>query len=99
MSLTTLYKYPEETRTYSFDFSNQVEIAGGETLSDGTATVTYISTGDVGLTIGDATVSGTTVLAEISGGVLGTTYVVVAVVDTSGGSTIAAAGKLKIDRT
>lgn len=96
--MADLYKYPEESRLYAFDFADQTEIAGGDTLASG-ATVTDLTSGSATLVIGAAAISGTQVQANISGGAAGDSTTLLAQVTTAAGKVLACQGRLIIRRT
>jgi len=95
----TLIKYPEESRQYAFDFSPQIEVAAGATLT-GTPTVTpsRIEGGGGQLTIGSIVIAGRTVSMRISGGSNNSVHQIVCSVSTNAGDTLAAIGLLLIAR-
>lgn len=95
-----LIKYPAEVRQYTFDFSEQVEIAAGDTLA-GTATIVIeMITGDAAVSLVSSSVSIATpyVHTILSGGVEGERYRVECQVTTTAGRTLGAVGILKIKR-
>lgn len=77
-------KTSNESRVYSFDFSQAAELVAGQTLT-GTPTVSAYPSG---LTIGAASISGSKVQAQISGGTAGVIYLVHSLVSTSVGSVL-----------
>lgn len=89
-----LKKIAAESRQYDFDFTNQVEIAAGQTLT-GTPTVTSSPSG---LTLTGPVLDSTNKKAQvtISGGTVNETYEVTCTVGTSGGATLVACGELLI---
>lgn len=93
-----LIKFPEETRTYAFDFSEQAEVVGGETLTPTCAISSTRISGTGSITVGSAVQSGNRVTAQISGGTLGDRYELLATVTTSSGAILAAVGELAIRR-
>jgi hypothetical protein len=96
--MTTLFKYPEETRTYVFDFSTQVEVAAGDSLSSGAAVTATCVSGTGTLTIGSPSIVSDTVQCTIAGGDLNDKHDVLCVVTTAAGSIIAQKGILSIVR-
>ena len=94
---TTLYKYPEESRLYGFDFSEQPELATS-TLT-GTPTITSrLKSGSGTLTIGTASISGSIVQFRVTGGTIGAVHEILCRVSTSGSDILAAIGLLKLER-
>lgn len=74
-----LKKTATEERIIELDWSDNPDLATGETLSSvGTPTCS-----PTGLTITDATVSGTTCQMKITGGTANTSYIVAALVTTT----------------
>jgi len=97
--LITLYKHPEESRQFGFDFALQPElVSGGETLASGSTVAHTVIEGTGTLTITSTQIVAKTVVCVISGGTLGDTYQLLCTVITSTGRTIAAAGKIHIMR-
>lgn len=97
--MSTLYKFPVEERVFGFDFSNQVEIADGEetvaAVNDVDATLLR---GDGEITLGTPAIyTGNKVGFQVTGGTLGDIYEVTCSIITSGGSIVAATGRLNID--
>lgn len=86
----SLAKRPTEVRNFDFDFGQQPEITGGETLS-GSPTVT---SGTSGLTIGAPSITGNKVRVQISSGTAETVYRLTCTVATSGSKTLVAIGDL-----
>lgn len=91
---TQLQKLVGESRLYDFDFTDQAEIEGGETLT-GTPTVTATP---AGLTLGSPVIGGASkkVQVRISAGTANTTYSLTCTVATSGGNTLQGCGVLKV---
>jgi hypothetical protein len=94
-----LQKYPGETRTYAFDFAEQVEIAdGGETLT-GTPTVAKTQLAGTGtITLGSPSIVGNKVQFTITGGDKGDLHDILVTVGTSGSATLQARGQLEISQ-
>lgn len=99
MSLVRLFKQPAESRLYTFEFADQVEIAdAGESLT-GTPTITVtLLSGSGSLTVGSPTISGTKVQVQISGGTAEDRFQVVCQVNTSGSHVLECTGELRIKR-
>ena len=95
----TLVKFPEESRGYAFDFSPQIEVAAGATLT-GTPTVTPSRIEGAGnqLSISSIAISGQTVTMRISGGSNNSVHQIVCSVSTNAGDTLSAVGLLLIAR-
>ena len=83
-----------ESRLYDLDFTDQKEIAAGETLT-GTPTVTATPSG---LTVGVPVLGGANkkVQVQISGGTANTAYLVLCTVGTNGGNTLQGCGTLYV---
>lgn len=98
MNLIKLFKQPGETRYYSFDFSLQDEIVGGDTLTGSPVPTVVQSTlsGSGALTLGSPLVSGNTVQLSVSGGVDGERYRLLCTVRTTGGFILQCAGELRV---
>jgi hypothetical protein len=95
-----LTKYPEETLTFSFDFSARSEIADqGQTLTSAPTVGVTRKAGSGSIVIGAPSISGSKVNVVISGGSLGDSFVLLCQVGTSGGSVLAEQGTLSIKRT
>jgi hypothetical protein len=82
MSHPTNRKYPTERRTVTFDFSEKMAVAAGETLSTVTITVPG------GITSSSPTTSGPLVSTRIGGGTAGEDYDIVCEVITSQSQTL-----------
>lgn len=94
-----LQKYPGETRTYAFDFADQVEIDDGNETLTGPPTVSKTQLAGIGtITLGSPSISGTKVQFTIAGGALGDLHDILVTVGTSGGSTLQARGQLEISQ-
>ncbi len=79
--------FPEEKRTIIIDFSNTDELEGGDTLS----TVSLCSiTPSSGVVLTTGSISGNTALTTISNLSADTNYTLTMVVNTTGGSKLAA---------
>lgn len=93
--MAALSKTSNESRVYTFDFTNVTEIAGGDTLT-GTPTV---SANPTGLTIGTPAVAGAAkkVTVRLSGGTSGVNYVVSCIVATTAGNTLEGEGTLIVE--
>lgn len=93
-SRTRQEKLTGESRLYDFDFTNQVEIAAGETL---TGTPTVVATPS-GLTLGSPTIGGANkkVQIRISGGAADVLYNLKCTVSTSGGNVLEGCGELLV---
>lgn len=89
---TTLFKYPSEIRSYSFDFSSFEEIAEGDTI----ASIISVTATPDGLTLGTRSIDGATVRVVISDGTGGTVYRVNCLVATSSGARIEGQGFLQL---
>lgn len=76
-----LLKDPDETKTYTIDFSNG--LASGETISTESLSISPSGLTDSSLTSDDDTVQ-----FKLSGGTLDTTYIVTATVTTSNSNTL-----------
>ena len=96
--MTTLSKHPEETRLYAFDFSEQKEITAGQTLVSALAISATRLEGSGLLILGAPVINGTRLDFTVAGGALGDTFELLCTVSTSGGATLAGAGRLKIER-
>lgn len=94
-NITTLEKFREESRLFSFDFSLQPEL---RTVPPAVLDAPAVTATPDGLTIGTPAVSGTRVNVQLSEGTNGVTYLVECLVNTDGGAVIAGIGKLKILR-
>jgi hypothetical protein len=79
MSLPARRKYPTENRVETFDFSEKMDVAGGETISTVTMTVPG------GITTSAPSVSGPLVSSRIAGGTAGQDYPVICQITTSTG--------------
>ena len=90
-------KRPGEERTYVFNFADQAEIVGGDTLT-GTPTVaeTLVTGPSDTLTVGSPSRSGSTVVVEISGGANGDLYHLTCTVNTTAGSILQSVMPMKI---
>lgn len=89
-----LQKGSDESRIYTFDFSAQPEIAGGETLSGPTVTATPSTTPT--LTIGAPAVAGKTITVRLAAGLNGQRYLVKCDVNTSGSDILTGWGALLV---
>ena len=73
-----LTKRASEQRLYSFEFSKQIEVAAGQTLSTPVVSANLMvngqPTGTSDLTLGSAAISGTQVQFAVSGGTSGNIY-------------------------
>ena len=87
----TLYKFKEDNRVFTFDYSRVPEIIAGDTIT----TAGTVACSPVGLTIASASTSGSLVQVRISGGAAGD-YDVIAAPTTSSGSTLFAKEKLQV---
>lgn len=91
-----LIKQPDEVRQYTFDYSAQLEVVAGETLTGSPTVTATVLNGAGSLTIGSPSISGTKVNVTISGGVLGENYAVKCLVQTNASHTLACVGELRI---
>lgn len=99
MSCCDLTKDPAETRTYSFDFGLQPELAQeGETLAPPPVVIATRQEGTGTLTIGTPTISGTRVRFLVSGGAIGDVHQITGTVLTSASHILSATGRLRVDR-
>jgi hypothetical protein len=94
-TMTVLVKRAAESRTYTMDFSQQPEIAGGQVLSS----VVSVAASPAGLTVGTGTISGSTVQVTLSGGTDGVLYQVSFTVTTNANpaATLVGIGYLQVD--
>lgn len=91
-----LTKLPGEIRQYSVSFAKRSELCeDGESLT-GTPSV---SVSPSGLNATAISISGAKVVFTLSGGAADETYSITVLVETSGGSTIGALVKLKVEDT
>jgi hypothetical protein len=100
-----LEKLPTETRTYIFDFSQQLELVGGAVLSAPTVTTVTepsqgsLPSGVVQPTVANAAVAANTVTVQLGGGTAGVIYQIICTVTATAGavvSTITGIGKLLV---
>ena len=82
MSLPTRPKYPTEIRTVTFDFSDKMDLANGETISGTVMSVPG------GITSSVPSVLGPLVSTRIAGGSAGQDYPIACTVTTSGSQTL-----------
>jgi hypothetical protein len=96
--VTTLDKYPEENRRYTFDFTDQKEIVNGETITSATVAQEAVEAGSGSVTIAAPTISadGKQVSAFISGGVEESKYLLLCLATTNQTSILAICGRLKL---
>ena len=91
-----LEKFTTESKYFTFDFSGETEIAGGDTIASFLSLVAYPPTG---LTLGIPALSGTSkVLVKISDGVGDVLYTLYCTVQTTGGSILTLEGDLFISK-
>lgn len=95
--MTTLIKHPEEDLLFSFDFSARTEL-DADTLTGTPEVDTELITGTGAITVGSITIASKTVTMTITGGTLDDLHELVCAVDTAGGRTLAAVGRLRITR-
>lgn len=88
--LPALRKYPTETRTETFDFTEKLDVAGGETIVAPTITVS------AGITNSAPSVAGPLVSARFGGGTAGNDYTVACQVTTSVGQVLKIAFTLEV---
>ena len=95
--MTTLIKHPEEDLLFSFDFSARTEL-DADTLTGTPEVDTELIAGYGEITVADITIASKTVPCRITGGTLDDLHELVCTVDTAGGRTLAAVGRLRITR-
>lgn len=94
-----LTKYAVEVVSYQFDFSDFPEVVAGETLSSpNVPAVSGLTIGTPAVTVAerDGVAAGKGVAVTVSGGTAGTTYTITATAVTSGGSTRAVRGRIRV---
>ena len=95
--ILTLYKQPGEARLYSFDFTDQVEVADNLETLTGTPTVTAsLTSGSGTLTVGTPSIVHPNVNFTLSGGTESDRHRILCTVLTSAGRTLQSAGELRI---
>lgn len=93
-----MFKWPTEQRYFGVDFSDQQELAEGQTLS-GTPTFTKtLLSGSDTLVIGTGVVQGTRAIALHTSGTLGATYRIEVSATTSGGQVLNGLYELEIKK-
>jgi len=92
----TFQKYPEESLSYSFDFSAHATITAGDTLTQPATVGITGGTYSGELVIGDPAISGAAVLVQILGGALGDLFEITCTCATAGGSVVALAAYMQI---
>ena len=91
------FKYPDESREYTFDFAPQKEIRAGDTIA--TVDSVTATTGDGELTIGTPASTDKTVVVRISEGTAGQDYILLATVTTAAANVLVVEGLLKVRST
>ena len=90
---TTLEKAVTEARIFAFDYSNFIEIVGGDTVASA-----IVDDDPIGLTIGAPIILADRVQVLISGGVFLDTYTLTCTATTAGGSDLVVCGLLTISQ-
>lgn len=89
--MTTLYKFAQETRLYTFDFSLMEELRHGDSIASCTVTSSPGS-----LTVGSPAIVGQTVQVVLSAGNGGTLYTLTCIIVTSSGASLEGQGFLQV---
>ena len=98
--MQTLLKYPDELRTFSFDFSEQPELADEwQTIESADDIVHSLTSGSGTIEIGTPSIDGCKVSFEIAGGTAGAVWTLVCYVTTNRGARLAGVGKIMIGTT
>ena len=91
------FKYPAESREYTFDFAPQKELRAGDTIASITSVAA--TTGDGLLTIGTPAIEAKTVKVRISVGTAGQDYILLCTVVMASSSVLVVEGLLKVRNT